>query len=505
MRGMYVNCDSSQLPASVNLSRKYSKEFIFPAEIGVGKVIYDEIEWPNPPIFKSSSDTFVAAGWFIYKGVKNNLATLSTDILEKGSHVLNSVEAGVFMLYWWDGDKARVINDPLGLSTHFIDFTSNELKVAPSVKVLYQEESHRISKEMQSVLTKKNHLFGNYTLFDGIERLSPGGVYSFEGAEQYFDIESQVVSDLSELGKSISKLASYWIKENRILPLSAGLDSRFLLANSTFEYGFTYGPENSPEINITGQYSSEFTQYYSFDFCEKALEDSEPKILEEMSYGVINPIPRLLTNYLHVKAVFPKANAFFEGYLGDVFQRGTFITFKGALGEIFKIFPWVYKICKFNDEFLLKKRYKELTSEELDLLLNDYKNKTQNLHLDDYQKVSYYEFLYGRGGRYAIFGSNILAAQVYTVVSPFTHLKIFTNLIKQDFSASVSYKSMKRLWSSVKNKYKKVKVESGYSPNTLAFVIPYIQIIYRLMFHFIPSRANYGLQQQRRLDKNKVD
>jgi hypothetical protein len=56
---------------------------------------------------------------------------------------------------------------------------------------------------------------------------------------------------------------------------------------------------------------------------------------------------------------------------------------------------------------------------------------------------------------------------------------------------------MKQLWSKLDRKYTRAKVESGYSPDSSPVVIPFIQIIYRLMFHFIPSRANYGVQLNR--------
>mgnify|MGYP006903649817 FL=1 len=494
---MYINCDNNHLPASKTISERYSKEFVFPEKLGQGKVIYSDTEWSSAPIFEYEGNVFIVAGWFVYKGERNDFPLLAKDILSEGGEAVNNVEAGSFIIYWWDGKVARIIVDPMGLSSHYIDCLADNLKIAPSVKVLFSENVHRLNNDMVSVLTKKNHLFGNYTLYKGIERLDPGSVYSVNGVKKYFEIANSIEDDFSYLGNEIGILGNNWNKTEKILPLSSGLDSRFILANTRFEYGFTYGPDNSPEINITSQFSSEFEHYYSFDFCKEPIAQYEPEVLAEMSFGVINPIPRLLTNYLHVKETFPKANAFFEGYLGDVFQRGTFITFKGVLGELFKIFPWVYKLKGIDELFILKRRYKELSDKEFWILLKDYKEKTQGLALNGYQKVTYYEFLYGRGGRYAVFGSNILAAQVFTVVSPFTHKKIFSALIKQNFSEAVSYKTMKSLWSRVKGKYSARKVESGYSPSSYSLLIPFIQIIYRLMFHFVPSRANYGIQLSR--------
>jgi hypothetical protein len=232
------------------------------------------------------------------------------------------------------------------------------------------------------------------------------------------------------------------------------------------------------------------------------LYKDDQQVNDEMSFGVLKPIPRLLTNYIHVKERFKNANAFFDGYCGDVFQRGTFLNFKGKLGEIFKIFPWYYRLLKWDAETILRKRHQVLTDVEFALFYNDFKNKTEHLALDDAQKVTYYEFLYGRGGRYAIYGSNILAAQVFTIVSPFSHRVILTTLLHQDFFDGVCYKVMKKLWKNMPERYKNKKVESGYKPKTSIMLIPYIQIVYRLMFHFIPSRANYGVKMRRAQKKN---
>jgi len=501
MRGMYLNCDDGKLPASKRLADKYSQELLFPSQLGKGKVVYDKNEWSAPPIYNMADNVFIVTGWFIYKGQRNNLSQLSDDIISMGVETVNDVESGSFVLYWWDGSVSRIIVDPMGLSTHYVDHLAKELTIAPSVKALFCEGTHKQNAIMTSILSKKNHLIGNFTLFDGIERLSPGSILSEEKCQHYMTMSPEPKHEYSALGSVITELGGYWDDSEKILPLSAGLDSRFLLANTTFDNGFTYGPENSPEINITGQFSAEFSDYYSFDFCEEPLAADEKAILEEIAFGVVTPIPRLLTNYLHVKDRFQAAHVFFEGYLGDVFQRGTFITFKGVLGELFKIFPFVYKLKRFDGLTLLRRRYKELNEEEFQVLANDFLEKTKDLDFDDYQKVTYYEFLFGRGGRYAVFGSNILAAQLFTVVSPFTHKKIFNTLIHQDFSDAVSYKTMKKLWSKLDRKYTRAKVESGYSPDSSPVVIPFIQIIYRLMFHFIPSRANYGVQLNRSTTK----
>lgn len=503
MRGLYINCCDDSIPASASLSQQFSKTYEFTVQGDQGKVTYNPQEWLSAPVYQLDDQVFIVAGWFVYQGQSNNLTDLAQDLIETGVEALDNIEIGSFVIYWHNGDEATLLVDAMGLSTHYIDNKSAILRIAPSVQVLYDKSQHPLNSLMQSILNKKNHLFGNFTLYDGILRLSPAAVVTVSANKTRKIILDDCSVEITDLGATLQQVSENWGKEQRILPLSAGLDSRYILANTHCEYGFTYGPENSPEIKITGQFANDFSAYYAFDFAQQPLFNQEQKIVEEMSFGVVNPIPRLLTNYLHVKEKFPQANAYFEGYLGDVFQRGTFITFKGALGELFKLFPIIYRLKNFKAEYLLHKRYKELNEEEFALLWADFCNRTQCLALTDYQKVTYYEFLFGRGGRYAIFGSNILAAQLFTVISPFTHKTLFNCLIKQDFSDAVSYKILKKMWRNISSKYTKVKVESGYTPKSIGAIIPFTQLLYRLMFHFIPSRANYGVQMKRQNQKNK--
>jgi len=502
MRGLYINCDGREIPASIELARKYSKTFVFPSYIDAGMVVYNAAEWPEEPIFICDGHTFVVSGWFIYQGKRNNIDQLAKDIITDGISVINNVDIGSFVIYWHNGIEANVIVDPIGLSSHYIDLRAKRLTVAPSVKVLFNENCHTANPIFENILVKKEHLFGDFTVYDGIERLTPASVYAEGEKVSYSSLDKSLIVPLEDLGEQITELSKYWSEQEKILPISSGLDSRFILANGQFDNGFTYGPDNSPEINISKQFSSEFKDYYSYDYCMPALYKDDQQVNDEMSFGVLKPIDRLLTNYVYVKERFKNANAFFDGYCGDVFQRGTFLNFKGKLGEIFKIFPWYYRLLKWDAETILRKRHQVLNDEEFALFYHDFKSKTDNLALDDHQKITYYEFLFGRGGRYAIYGSNILAAQVFTIVSPFSHRVILTSLLHQDFFDGVMYKTMKKLWRNMPKRYRNKQVESGYKPQTSIVLIPFIQIIYRLMFHFIPSRANYGIKMRRAQKKS---
>lgn len=498
MRGIYINCLPCEESASYNLASLYSKKYVFPQSLGKGAVLYSEQEWNSPPIYEYEDNTFILSGWFVFRSSKNDIEKFANAILEEGVQVVNDIEIGSFILYWKNQSETKIITDAFGVFPHYIDMKSKKLRISPCIQDLFIKDKHTENRILSNVLSKKHHLFGNYTLFDGIQRIDPGSVTTDAYSEKYYEIPSSLDISINNLGKEIDGIRKYWQKKECILPLSGGLDSRFILASTEFDSGFTYGPTDSPEMLITQKYADEFSNYLTFDYMSEPEYEYEEKILEEFAFGLVKPISRLLTNYLFVKNKFPESKTFFEGYLGDVFQRGTFINFKGILGETFKIFPFVYKLFKFDSAWLMRRRYKELNNAEFQMVYSDFLSKTELLDLTEYQKITFYEFIYGRGGRYAVFGSNILAAQLFTVVSPFTHKTIFSKLIRQNFCDAVSYKTMKSLWSICDDRYRNIKVESGYSPNTPRLLIPFIQIIYRLMFHIVPSRANYGVDLKRK-------
>ncbi|RJE76925.1 hypothetical protein BGP78_11015 [Pseudoalteromonas sp. MSK9-3] len=495
MRGLYLNTDLSAIPESAKFSEIHSERYM--CKHHNVEIVYCPKTWPNGPACQLEQHSLLVAGWFIFRGEKNNLSSLLLALISNGTDVLKEIEAGSFVLLWDDSQTLTVINDPFGLSTHFVDLKASKLRISPSVATLVTK-LHERDEVMADVLKAKQHLFGNFTLFKGIERVPPASVLKGKDKYQYANLlEHYSENDLGEVGSCIERLSSRWHPEEKLLPISSGLDSRLILAFGDYSNGFTYGPESSPEILITDKFKRCFKHYESYEFDQIPTLENEQTIIDEMAFGTLVPIPNLLNNYVYVANKFTCATAFFDGYLGDVFQRATFLTFKGLKGELLKLFPMMYSITSFSSETLLKARYNGINNEALQRLIADYNEKTEGLNLDDYQKVTYYEFLYGRGGRYAIFGSNILAAQVFSVVSPFASRRVFASYIKQDYADAVKYKLLKNVWQRADELFKNTKVESGYSPMCNPVLIPPMQLIYRVLFHLIPSRANYGVKVSR--------
>lgn len=504
MRGLYLNCTNGVIPASSSYVASNSIEMNLPDDIGIahGSLVYNPKEWSCKPEIRVGEHYFAIAGWFVYKRGRNRLDVLSQALISSGIQVLNDIEAGSFIFYWWNGEEGIVVNDYMGLSTHYIDLKSESLKVAPSVKCIYQPLVHTVNPLLKSIMDKKDHLFGDHTLYTGIERLSPGSGYSELGKQEYLSLSKEDALPLDELASQVGRLVDRWPVKHRLLPISGGLDSRFILASNNFEFGFTYGPETSPERKVASHFQSEFQQYHSYNYTDIPKLDIEDDFLEEVAFGVHKKItPSLFSNYDYVSKQFPEAEFFFDGYIGDALQRGTYIQLKGGLGELLRLFPVLYRF-ELSAKFLMRRRYKEFDDDEFVFLFTDFTDKTQHLKLNAYQKVTFYEALYGRGARNIVFGGNVLVSQIFTSVSPFTSKSVFNSLLHHDFSGAVSYKTIKRLWSKVNQKYRTVPVESGYSLTTPRLVIPYIQLLFRLMLHFIPSRANYSVTLKRKDSKS---
>ncbi|QYJ74034.1 hypothetical protein [Shewanella sp. FJAT-52076] len=504
MKGIYLGSEDGRLQSCDELYKNYRAKVGFTLGKRNGTLVYNPREWTEIPIVKFPGFTLVVSGWFIFKGQLNAVHALADSLLSQGEAALTHIDMGAFLLLWQHGDEVKFVTDRFGLHPHFIDKASTSLRLAPSVKALFTE-SHPQDPLLAEVLAKRQHLFGNFTLYKGIERLEPGAVTTIQhidelvasntGVKFYhqFDAAQVPIEDLHTL---VGKIASCWPKSERLAPISAGLDSRFLLAHAEFGNGFTYGPEGAPERNVGESFSHLYENYLGYDYLTPTSTDLMTSAAEEICFGQMEPVKRLIGNYLYIASQFENAKVFFDGYLGDTLQRGTYINFKGPLGEFFKLFPWIYRLG-FSAAWLLRKRYANLSEAAFELLLADFSARTRDLPLDDYQKLTWYEFIYGRGSRYIVGGSNLMVSQLFTSVCFFTHNQVFDSLITQDFTKAVSYRLLKPLWQRAPDKFRQTATESGYSPSTPPMFIPVTQLLYRLAFHLMPGRANYGVALKR--------
>lgn len=505
MRGLYINTQSDALSASVSFFSQFNHQL---SEVFCGQqieLIYSQYEWPNgpPKVIVSEHLRAYCSGWFVYQGQRNNLAQLIEDYLTNGPQVFAAVSLGSFVIALVGSknsvapsneqlaDKVTLVVDALSLSTHYHRTANGMMEVAPSVKAFLN--LGQPNPVLQSALDKQGHLFGNYTVYDDITRLEPAGETSLAGVTyQYYlpDFAHPDKDKLADIPQDIAELINYWPEHERTLAISGGLDSRLALVQQRFDFGYTYGPENSGDRPVARQYADCFARYEEYEFTAPKLLDEETPICDELFFGVSSWGPRLLSAYKYSVDKAGPAKAFFDGYLGDVFQRGNYLKFRQVRGNLLRLLPVFYRLG-FSAEFLMRRRYCALDEQGLAKVLADFQQRTGNLDATDYQKVTYYEFFYGRGGRYVINGGNIVAGQMFTTIPFFCYKPVFEKCFAQNFCDAVQYKLLRKIWQKLPARFSETTSDAGVGPMTPYWFISIKNIFYRALVHYVPGYSTY--------------
>jgi hypothetical protein len=462
-----------------------------------GFIVYSKSEWSSQPYFKVNDEEFFVGGWFQLYGVINDIETLADLYKKNKQHAFSEIEAGNFVIIKKKADKISIINDLVGLSTHYY-FISKEhnglpiIRVAPSLTLL--ERYTEIDCFFKGILSSQGHLFDNYTCLKDVFRLNPASELTADGnCKAYSKLgNTQSMKNLTDVPSLIKNVVDPWPKKKRALAISGGLDSRLMLASSEYSYGYTYGPDNSGDRVIARVFKSCFDNYYEYSI-QDAMKSSKRRSDECRFFfnHASSWLPGLLEAYGEARSHAGDADILFDGYLGDVFQRGNYLRFGGFVGSIFKMIPVLYKL-PITAKYLIKKRYFKLNNVQFLSLWQSFQERTNGLLLNDYQKVTYYELFYGRGGRYVVNGGNITANQLFTVIPVFMSKSMLELLLKSDLADAVSYKNLPALWCNVEDKYKQLRADSGISPNTSPIIAPFVNVGYRFLLHYAPWMGNYG-------------
>lgn len=481
MKGFYLNCKKDKALEFVNKIECAYRIDDLPQQFGVnGFIINDPFEWKESPIYQNDERNIFCAcyGWIIYKNKKNNISEFANDFSENRLMALKEISGGLFIIVLKSCNELHIINDPFGTSNHYYRKENDIFEVAPSPYFLGGEKN--ISKTANSIMRKLGHLFGDMTLFVDIKRINPASIFNQNHFESYYLPEIRSFNP-EKVVETISHLVNFWNYDSRGLALSGGLDSRLILACSKFKNGYTFGPEKSGDRSVAAIFRNEFENYYGFSILNLKYYKKDIQTVKDIFTGLCpTPISALFPIYRHVRNHFgDNAYVAFDGYLGDVLQRGSLLNInKGILGYFLKAFPsFTFKI---SVEKILKERYKSFDENEFDILLKDFRKRTKNLLTDDYHKLLYYEFAFVRG-RLAANGGIVMNSQFFTVVSPFTYIPLFENLFSADLSKTLSFKTVQKIWKRVEKKYSTAPTQSIFSPVSSPFLIRYQRLYSRLL------------------------
>lgn len=438
--------------------------------LGRIEVVYHQPEWPTSPYFaRGGEDCWgLASGWFFYKGALGDMFGLLRDFAGAASEqarqeVLRNVEAGAYVLILAVGDQRYIVTDPFGLHPHYSDEMAEGFTLAPAPYFLADGRDY--CPELGRILATQNHLFGNYTAYKGLMRLDPGTVISVVERETsfYANYDANACSIEKALA-GVTDLTEGFREQKRLLPLSGGLDSRLLLACGDFEYGFTFGPRDTGDRPIARKFSEHYEDFHEFSLHHVEYSTALEDLTKKMFHGVCaEPFVELMSVYTYLYKRWGHC-IFYDGYLGDVLQRGQYLTYGGPKGALAKLFPRINHVG-FRAETFLKKRYAKLGPTEQEMLLETFTQCMARFsHMDEYHRVVLFEFLYGRGSRYILNGGGTMAQQFFTSVQPFACANVFKHLFAADAYDSMSYKLMKDIWRLLPSEFSSVPTYSGYVP-----------------------------------------
>jgi hypothetical protein len=362
---------------------------------------------------------------------------------------LKNISDGVFIAVFSHQQEFFIFNDPMGLSNHYYHINNGSLHLTPALWA-FEKSSLTLKKNplMTGILNKIGHLFGVNTVYNEVFRMQPGSILDLQGNSTfYFNIAEVKPIAVEKLPLLIAKLIAYFPTEKRQLPISGGLDSRLMLSAGQFTLGYCYGPEKSGDRPIARFFSDEFSQFEEFDFSLVAKRGSEASVYRELLETPAQFVQDdFLAAYRHASRFKKEANVIFDGFLGDALQRGVWMYIGGVLGELYRFFPLLYTLKRVDAQFILKRRYHKLTAEEFAVFFDDFCLRTDHLALDDYAKVTYYEFIWSRGARFVNNGALTLNGQFAMIVPLFANPVVFSTLIKQNFAQTIRFKTVNKIW-----------------------------------------------------------
>ncbi|MEW0240292.1 hypothetical protein AB0W03_21245, partial [Escherichia coli] len=129
---------------------------------------------------------------------------------------------------------------------------------------------------------------------------------------------------------------------------------------------------------------------------------------------------------------------------------------------------------------------------QFDYVYADFLKKVSKVEcIDSLQKITYYEFLYGRGLRYITTGAIVMNSCFKSVFPVFASRNIFNYLIKQRANDVLTYKVFYDIWKDENAFYRTMKSEGAYSPSMKPIFIPFANLLGRIITNFHPKYKNY--------------
>ena len=472
MKGLYVDVpDASALIKGFDSLLGLESCLAFHRHDLIGDVVvsYHSHDWPHGPIFTDPSRQLFAAasGWFSFKGRFGDLRGLALALSDARTHdqasrVLAGIDGGSFALLLVEPNGYRFISDPFGLHPHYISRTLGRVRLAPSP--FFVKGTGVIDPAALRILDRMNHLVGNLTSYVGVERLPPGAIVDQAGAYFYFDY-TPTQFDPAEVIKELGAVSDMFADRSKLLPLSGGLDSRLLLATGSFERGFTFGPSDKGDRPIARRFRKRFTKDYDeFSFLDLEYPQQLMTAADMMFDGVCpQPFREILAAFVRLVRRWGSGLAMFDGYLGDVMTRWSWLNVPTLRNQLLRPFPML-RLSGAQDSELLRQRYAPVDPSDYRLVVEAYAAMPVGRSLEPLRRLLLFEILYGRGARYIVNGNCIMAGQFFTCVQPFFFPKIFRCLFAMDLRRGLGLNALHDLWKRLPKDLRQTRTLQGYAP-----------------------------------------
>ncbi len=471
MKGLYLN-----IPNVFDRLRRESGELGLPLTLSTATHGTDEIAishhpqaWPEAPVHKDerAGATVTASGWLIYRGRLGDLKQLAGDLLAAGddesqARVLAGIDAGAYLLLVCTPRERYLVTDPFGLHPHYYHGSDPFSALAPAPT--YVRGPEEPDPLLMQTLETQDYLVGNLTAYTNVRRLEPGCIIRDRGRQSYASYTHGEWGPAATLERLRAALGFFSPLRPRILGVSGGLDSRLLLSQGTFDFGFTFGPPDTGDRPIARRFRECFHDYVEFSLHDVEHLCRRAGIARDWFDGICaRPFVELLGVFASIHRRWGPGGFFFDGYIGDALQRALVLTSGGLYGSFAKLFP-VLTMHRFHPHRLLRRRYRGVPSQVVDRIIDTYERKSAPWSVDAPRKMLLFEILHGRGARWALNGGGTLAGQYFPSIQPFAVPAVFQAFLGLDPSQALSYRGVAELWRCVDARFSRVPTYAGYRP-----------------------------------------
>jgi len=491
MIGLYINSES---PANLSINSLNLSYLCHDIEkIKSINLVYNNNKANIPQHYKDDSIEIYLVGTFHLGEKINDIVELARAIRNQGiTSLYKTIEFGNFVAICRTIDDIYIITDPLSLRSHFYSL-EKDFKISPTT-LSFNTKADCLHSDL---INKQGHTIGKYTGLSDVYRILPF---------QYISIKRstiETVTDWTRLDYSIrtifadiQKLKKSLSSSNICVALSSGFDSRLIASIFRPKYSYSWGPANSKDLRVAKKICSTLDiEIETFSLTVDHTRTDE-EIHDYYCQNNCLQNRRITSGYRHAyTSITRKSDICLDGFLGDVFQRGTYFFGKGLGEEIRKLIPFLDLTA--TPQKLLRSRYSKVWNQKefRKIVLKSYQDFLDTYRLDNtLGSVVAFDYLWGRGIRLIGTGGAGVNTYYNSVLTPLASPRIVTSLLYSSPKYFFRLQLFKEIWSmaDAPNEIKKLLSEHYFSPSTSRRLIYAISFLGRLVLNYVPGMGNYG-------------